>query len=286
MYARIDAGDAAVARQQARIDAGDAEVARQKDLIAEMLRRIAVLEASLVQSAPAAGSSSAPALPQLTPAPNLGQQPQQVPRRPAQPQPPQAQPQPAQPQPPSGIIMQEWMLNPRPSPLPPLQDRCQHGALEWFCLESDWEIQAYDCFKSADNIPLDIWTGRDALNQVCQGATDSWDLPYLGQETLLYAHLRAHPSLFIDYHMPSSSGAYYVRCGCSNCHLMTCQYQPQYENHKHHLNLAAKDLKQHPFIRNAFRAFLSKVLDIEIEKSPCRFRTGEIQPQAIADGSV
>ena len=172
----------------------------------------------------------------------------------------------------SGLIVEEWMRNPKPCPMPLPPSRCSHGRAEWFFEPFNPDSkESITYFVSARDA---ISEDNDQLLNKCASATTAWDLPYDGPHyNALYTELRRVPSMFMDHHLPNS-GSFYVRFGCSNCRCMTPRYQPQYQWNKFdNQGMTGKGLKQNTHVRTAFRAFIASILvEAELSEELCRFR--------------
>jgi hypothetical protein len=191
-----------------------------------------------------------------------------------------ATPEPAPPLPelPPGLIVVPWMpQHPRygrvrrPSwEKPPTVRACQHRQSEWFCHSFDPDsLESKYYFRSARDVDVDDWS--NPLSAMCQGATDSFDLP----ADELYALLVEKPDVHIAHHNPASG-----QFGCSNCSSMTEAYDCQnYLNPQCARGRTGKALKSVEEVRTAYREFIGMVLGWdELIRVQCRHRHGGDAP--------
>ena len=167
---------------------------------------------------------------------------------------------------------------------PPTAQPCQHKQSEWFCLRFNPDSpESLEYFRSARDAG-DDWSA-DPLNAMCQGATDSFDLPTGDRHgSELYQFLLHRPSMYMCHHNPASGG-FYVRFGCSNCSSMTDFYSPQYDLPPGHVagKGKARSLKAVEEVRTAFRVFIRMILNWDegrVIPHRCRHRHRDDPPPA------
>ena len=181
-------------------------------------------------------------------------------------------PEPAE-QPEDGLICDTWMpghklfniLHPLGLPPPPPRNGvCQHAKPEWFTEYFDRnsvESQTYFAnVRDVRDVHGPNWA--NPLQSQCQSARDTFQLPYDAVHgNTLYPMMQERPNIFVSWHN-ASSGSYYLRIGCADCSMATDFYQPQNEvANSIPGQFSPKELKGHPIVQKAFRAFLALILE-------------------------
>jgi hypothetical protein len=168
---------------------------------------------------------------------------------------------------PYGLIIQEWMIEhkrykapQRPWIAPPTQRACQHKGFQWFVKPFDKDVDKAPDDAAPFNSAADVGDPND-LNPLYQMCQSVWDTLHISQS--LYDTMRTREDLYLQYHQ-GKGGGFSLCIGCANCSSRTAHYYPQ--NEVGHMgwnpeDAKGKQLKQLPVVQQAFRAFLSIILD-------------------------
>jgi hypothetical protein len=137
--------------------------------------------------------------------------------------------------------------------------------LQWFVKRFDKDVVPDDCqpFASAADVGDDP-KDNNALSKMCQSLRDTMHIPHHNTEgTTLYLIMRTQEDLYLQYHV-GKGGNFCLCIGCANCSSRTEYYQPQ--NEVDHMgwnpdSCHGRQLKQLPVVQQAYRAFLSIILN-------------------------
>ena len=147
------------------------------------------------------------------------------------------------------------------------------------------ESQSY--FANVRDVPNDV-SEHNKLSSQCQSARDTFQLPYhTSHGNTLYPLMLQLPDIFVQWHN-ANSGSYYLRIGCADCSMVTDYYQPQNEvANSIPGQFSPKELKSHPIVQKAFRAFLALILEEPdlYNREACRHLHVDAPPLAIANWS-